>query len=577
MRISDEKRTLKAQSIYCGKLLLLYILYLGIGAAVFKKIEFPVEIAKCKHAVGEARNGQVWKVRQTLVNLGLNTLICSGLKKFLFDYKSMPDDTLPEKLVTMFSDWTDEDCSKSSYKTIVMDTMMEEMNSEKPDRAVVNQYHRVWQQATQLGASKLGQDDELVVSQKALLDTFGEISRTSINDFSSLQSDCYGGNSRWDYHNAFFFAGTLVSTIAYLLSVISEIINDCLRKCRSKLERFVQSAKGCCKNERISSIVSFSYISIGFVLTFVLPCVAFIKIEQWTILDAVYFSIITLTTVGFGDYIPSVAPPEKYANNVRNDSVCFQAMIEPVTMVKISNRTGLPELCAPSMWPSKIEMLYTSYRIVVFTWIIFGLVWVSGLISLVTERIRKRAQIKLGSTIPTMTNSASNIISLMTPSRPSRLPVRRRLNFGQDNDENNRPVSTRESTDDFLKRQISEAMESEERRFAEIYNFNTTTGRPIRSSESEQNYDWTITRSAPRYYRAIALRNRRAEALNAVGSKKAATLPDFASPAKRSPTKRTRAQLDFSNSAPVSATEAKKAKMTKLTIRPKNQQESVSK
>ena len=86
----------------------------------------------------------------------------------------------------------------------------------------------------------------------------------------------------------------------------------------------MQSNEGCWKNERISSVVSLSYILVGFVLTFVLPCVAFIKIEQWTILDAVYFSIITLTTVGFGDYIPSVAPPEKYASNVRDDTVCFQ-------------------------------------------------------------------------------------------------------------------------------------------------------------------------------------------------------------------------------------------------------------
>ena len=80
---------------------------------------------------------------------------------------------------------------------------MEEMNRDEPNRTVINQYHRVWQrksififsskifnfhylEATQEGAKELGQDgknDDLVVSQKSLLDTFGEISRTSINDF----------------------------------------------------------------------------------------------------------------------------------------------------------------------------------------------------------------------------------------------------------------------------------------------------------------------------------------------------------------------------------------------------------
>jgi len=180
--------------------------------------------------------------------------------------------------------------------------------------------------------------------------------------------------------------------------------------------------------------------------------------------------------------------------------------------------------------------------------------------------------------------SASNIISLMTPSRPSRLPVRRKLNFGQDNDEN-RPVRP-ESTENFLKRSISEAMESDERRFAELYNFNTRTGRPVDNlRSSEQNYDWSKSRDAPAVYRAVLLRNRRAEALNSIGTKKVKTLPfggvtlspAAQTPTKRAPTKRSRAQLDFSKmEAPVAApVEAKKAKIaTKLTMRPKNQQET---
>ena len=77
---------------------------------------------------------------------------------------------------------------------------MQEMGREEPNRTVINQYHRVWQrksifsrhpfhlnflEATQLGAKEHqnAKNDDLVVSQKALLDTFGEISRTSINDF----------------------------------------------------------------------------------------------------------------------------------------------------------------------------------------------------------------------------------------------------------------------------------------------------------------------------------------------------------------------------------------------------------
>ena len=100
---------------------------------------------------------------------------------------------------------------------------------------------------------------------------------------------------------------------------------------------------------------------------------------------------------------------------------------------------------------------------------------------------------------------------------------------------------------------------------------------------SEQNYDWSKSRDAPAVYRAVLLRNRRAEALNSIGTQKVKTLPfggvtlspAAQTPTKRAPTKRSRAQLDFSKmEAPVAApVEAKKAKIaTKLTMRPKNQQ-----
>jgi len=125
-------------------------------------------------------------------------------------------------------------------------------------------------------------------------------------------------------------------------------------------------------------------------LLFVIPCVAYTAIEGWSYLDAIYFSLISLTTIGFGDFIPSVAPPVDYAINVRNDSACFQAMVDATHLFAVSNYSGLPEKCNPSSWHYQIEMIYISYRIVVFVWILFGLLWVSGLIAVVSETMHQK-------------------------------------------------------------------------------------------------------------------------------------------------------------------------------------------
>lgn len=107
--------------------------------------------------------------------------------------------------------------------------------------------------------------------------------------------------------------------------------------------------------------------------------------------------------------------------------------------------------------------------------------------------------------------STSTLTSLMTPSRPSRTPVRRRLDFGSENDENNATSQTNkiESTDDFLKRSIAEVAGNSQRRFAELYNFDTVTGRPIQKS-SEGAYKWQVTKSAPKFYHSVMLRRRQA-------------------------------------------------------------------
>lgn len=46
-------------------------------------------------------------------------------------------------------------------------------------------------------------------------------------------------------------------------------------------------------------------ILIGTVLSVLLPAALYSYVENWSYLESVYFCFITISTIGFGDYIPS--------------------------------------------------------------------------------------------------------------------------------------------------------------------------------------------------------------------------------------------------------------------------------
>lgn len=45
-------------------------------------------------------------------------------------------------------------------------------------------------------------------------------------------------------------------------------------------------------------------ILIGCLIFLAVPTVVFQKVEKWSFLESLYFVVITLTTVGFGDFVP---------------------------------------------------------------------------------------------------------------------------------------------------------------------------------------------------------------------------------------------------------------------------------
>ncbi|KAG9346486.1 hypothetical protein JZ751_006797, partial [Albula glossodonta] len=135
-------------------------------------------------------------------------------------------------------------------------------------------------------------------------------------------------NSRWDLASAFFFCGTIITTIGFgnispktdggqlfcifyalvgipmfgiLLAGVGDHLGTGLRKAIAKIETlFLKWRVSPTIVRVISAVLS---ILLGCLLFVFVPMLVFKEMEKWSLLEAAYFVVITLTTVGFGDYV----------------------------------------------------------------------------------------------------------------------------------------------------------------------------------------------------------------------------------------------------------------------------------
>ncbi|KAM9849681.1 uncharacterized protein kcnk4a [Aulostomus maculatus] len=135
--------------------------------------------------------------------------------------------------------------------------------------------------------------------------------------------------SRWDVASAFFFCGTIITTIGFgnlsprtwygqlfcvcyalvgipmfgiLLAGVGDHMGTVLRRAVAKIETLFLKRKVRPTTVRVISAVLS--ILIGCLIFLAVPTVVFQKVEEWSFLESLYFVVITLTTVGFGDYVP---------------------------------------------------------------------------------------------------------------------------------------------------------------------------------------------------------------------------------------------------------------------------------
>ncbi|KAF7228346.1 potassium channel subfamily K member 10 [Nothobranchius furzeri] len=145
-------------------------------------------------------------------------------------------------------------------------------------------------------------------------------------DVSNLSANL---TSRWDMGSAFFFCGSIITTIGFgnlsprtwfgqlfcmcyalvgipmfgiLLAGVGDHMGTMLRKAVGKIETLFLKRK--IKPNTVRVISAVLSILIGCLIFLAVPTVVFQRVEKWTFLESLYFVVITLTTVGFGDYVP---------------------------------------------------------------------------------------------------------------------------------------------------------------------------------------------------------------------------------------------------------------------------------
>ncbi|XP_069501243.1 potassium channel subfamily K member 4 [Ambystoma mexicanum] len=184
------------------------------------------------------------------------------------------------------------------------------------------------------------QQDTLAAKRSSFLDGHACVETEELDDLILHVKEAMGAgvdpavnatnstSTKWDIGSAFFFAGTIITTIGFgnsapktdggrifcifyalvgiplfgiLLAGVGDHLGSALRKGIGKVEHIFLKWRVSPTIVRVISAVLF--ILIGCLLFVMLPTFIFQRIEAWTLLEAIYFVVITLTTVGFGDYV----------------------------------------------------------------------------------------------------------------------------------------------------------------------------------------------------------------------------------------------------------------------------------
>ncbi|XP_015212319.1 potassium channel subfamily K member 16-like isoform X2 [Lepisosteus oculatus] len=144
--------------------------------------------------------------------------------------------------------------------------------------------------------------------------------------------------SNWDFSSSFFFAGTVITTIGYgnlSPSTVSgqvfcvfyalcgiplnlAFLNQLGKGLTAHLGRLERSVLTAGRHETVKVLAMSSFLVMGTLLFLVFPPVIFSYVEGWSYGEGFYYAFITLSTIGFGDYVVGTDPDKHYISIYRS-------------------------------------------------------------------------------------------------------------------------------------------------------------------------------------------------------------------------------------------------------------------
>lgn len=206
---------------------------------------------------------------------------------------------------------------------------------------------------------------------QATLDKFFKVIMQDVDYSGRILEGKLGVISNWDFPASFCFVVTTVTTIGYgnfspstaigkivvvvyaligipLTLIMLGHIGDKLKDLAHRINKLNLFSKKPHVNKAANM---FIILILGISVLFIAPSCIFHAVEDWSILEAIYYCFVTLSTIGFGDYV-----------------------------VGISGDSNIDEAAT------------NVYRIATYTWIIIGLAYISLIVNYISSLIERKGE-----------------------------------------------------------------------------------------------------------------------------------------------------------------------------------------